>query len=112
MHAPGPAPDEPLPCWLGGKRGAWRIRVAAQPGAARSGVVGEHDGCLKLRVAAPPVDGRANDEIARFLAERLDLPKRAVRLVSGASARRKLFEVAAERDAAALAALLYQGALP
>jgi len=112
MQAAARPPGQTLPSWLGGKRGAWRIRVAAQPGAARSEIVGEHDGCLKLRVAAPPVDGRANEEIARFLAERLVLPKRSVRLVSGASARRKLFEVDAERDVAELAARLYQGARP
>jgi uncharacterized protein (TIGR00251 family) len=98
------------PSWLGGAPGAWRIRIAAQPGAARTEIVGEHDGCLKLRVGAPPVDGRANDEIVRFLAARLDLPKRSVRLVAGAGARRKLFEAEAALDAAALCARLYQGA--
>lgn len=102
--------QNPLPSWLGGAPGGWRIRVAAQPGAARTEIVGEHDGCLKLRVGAPPVDGRANDEIARFLAARLDLPKRAVRLVAGAGARRKLFEADAAIDAASLCARLYQGA--
>lgn len=112
MRAAQRAPDGSLPVWLSGAPGAWRIRVAAQPGAARSQVVGEHDGCLKLRVAAPPVDGRANDEIALWLADRLDLPKRSVRLVAGASARRKLFEVAAVLEAGALVALLYQGACP
>lgn len=100
------------PPWLSGSPGAWRIRVAAQPGAARSEVSGEHDGCLKLRVAAPPVDGRANDEIVRFLADRLDLPKRAVRLVAGASGRRKVFEAGADLDADTLVARLYQGARP
>ncbi len=104
--------DEPLPAWLGGAPGAWRIRVAAQPGAPRSGVVGEHDGCLKLRVAAPPVDGRANEAIAEFLARRLGVPRRAVRLVAGASARRKSFEVAAPLERAALLALAYQGETP
>jgi len=102
----------PLPAWLEGEPGAWRLRVAAQPGAARTEVVGEFDGCLKLRVAAPPVDGRANDEIARFLAERLALPKRSVRLVSGAAARRKRFALDAPHDAAALCAALHQAALP
>ena len=63
-------------------------------------------------MAAPRVVGRANDEIALWLAGRLGLPKRSVRLVAGASARRKLFEVEALLDAGALAALLYQGARP
>ncbi|MCD6679112.1 MAG: DUF167 domain-containing protein [Burkholderiaceae bacterium] len=101
-----------LPPWLDGEPGAWRVRIAAQPGAPRTEVVGEHDGCLKLRVAAPPLEGRANDEIARFLAERLSLPKRSVRLVSGQTGRRKRFALAAAHDAPALCAALYQGARP
>ncbi|MCO5108892.1 MAG: DUF167 domain-containing protein [Burkholderiaceae bacterium] len=104
--------DESLPIWLSGAPGAWRIRIAAQPGAARAEIVGEHDGCLKVRVAAPPVDGRANEAIAQFLAERLGVPKRSVRLVAGPAGRRKLFEVSAALDRAALLALLYQGARP
>lgn len=105
-------PAASLPVWLEGAPGAWCLRIAAQPGAPRTEVVGEHDGCLKLRVAAPPIDGRANDEIVRFLAERLSVPKRSVRLVSGAGARRKRFAVDAPVDAAALCAALYQGARP
>lgn len=105
-------PEPSLPVWLEGSPGAWRLRIAAQPGAPRTEVVGEHDGCLKLRVAAPPVEGRANDEIVRFLGERLSVPKRAVRLVAGASARRKRFAVDASLDAQALRAALYQGARP
>ncbi len=104
--------DAPLPAWLEGAPGAWRLRIAAQPGAPRTEVVGEHDGCLKLRVSAPPVEGRANDEIVRFLAGQLSLPKRSVRLVSGPSARRKRFALDAPHDAAALCAALYQGARP
>ncbi len=101
-----------LPVWLEGAPGAWRIRIAAQPGAPRTEVVGEHDGCLKLRVAAPPVEGRANDEIVRFLGERLSVPKRSVRLVSGAGARRKRFAIDAPVDAQALRDALYQGVRP
>lgn len=101
-----------LPPWLEGRPGAWRLRIAAQPAAPRSEVVGEHDGCLKLRVAAPPIEGRANDEIVRFLAERFSVPKRSVRLVSGAGARRKRFALDAALDADALCAALYQGARP
>lgn len=101
-----------LPRWLSGAPGAWRIRVAAQPGAARSEVAGEHDGCLKLRVAAAPTDGRANAAIIRLLAERLAVPLRSVRLLAGHATRRKLVEVAAPLEAEALAALAYQGARP
>lgn len=112
MSAHGCRAQPLVPGWLSGAPGAWRIRIAAQPGAARSEVVGEHDGCLKLRVAAPPTDGRANEAIVRFLAERLGVPARSVRLVAGHAARRKLVEVAASLEAGALAALLYQGARP
>lgn len=105
-------PDTRLPVWLEGARGDWRLRIAAQPGASRTEVVGEHDGCLKLRVAAPPVEGRANDELVRFLSQRLSVPKRAVRLVSGAGARRKRFAIDASLDADALREALYQGARP
>ncbi|MCC7059961.1 MAG: DUF167 domain-containing protein [Burkholderiaceae bacterium] len=100
------------PSWLSGRAGAWRIRIVAQPGARRTELVGEHDGCLKLRVAAPPVDGRANEEIARFLAERLGVPRRALVMIGGAGSRRKLFGLDAPLDAAVLAARLYQGLRP
>lgn len=100
------------PEWLDGSPGAWRIRVAAQPGAPRNEIVGEHDRCLKIRIAAPPVEGRANDEILRFLAERLDVPRRALRLVSGAGTRRKAFALDAQLSARAIEALLYQGRRP
>ncbi|MGD9943118.1 MAG: DUF167 domain-containing protein [Burkholderiaceae bacterium] len=90
--------------WLSGAPGAWRIRLAVQPGAARSEVVGVHDDCLKLRIAAPPVDGRANDEVLRFVAERLGVPRKRIRLLAGAGARRKLVEAEVELDAAELAA--------
>jgi len=55
--------------------------------------VGRHGGGIKVRVAAPPVDGAANDELVRFLAERLGVPRAAVRLVAGAAARRKTVTV-------------------
>ncbi len=100
------------PVWLEGAPGDWRLRIAAQPGAARTQVGGEFDGCLRLRIAAPPVDGRANTEIIRFLAERLQVPRRAIRLLSGAGSRRKRFAVEAALDAAALRQALdpdYQG---
>lgn len=104
-----------LPIWLEGAPGQWRLRIAAQPGASRTQVGGEFDGCLRLRIAAPPVDGRANTEIIRFLAERLQVPRRAIHLLSGAGSRRKRFAVEAPLDAIAVQQALvpaHQGRRP
>ncbi len=56
-------------------------------------MAGEYDGALKVRLAAPPVEGAANEELVRFLARRLGVPKSAVRVVSGESGRSKVVEV-------------------
>lgn len=57
--------------------------VRVVPRAARSSVMGEHDGALRVRIAAPPVDGAANEELVRFLARALDIPARDVEITSG-----------------------------
>ena len=67
--------------------------MRAQPRAARSEVVGVLGGALKVRLAAPPVDGAANAALVELLADELDVPRAAVRIVSGATARTKLVEV-------------------
>jgi uncharacterized protein YggU (UPF0235/DUF167 family) len=71
-------------------------------GADRVDGVGE-DGVLRVRVAAPPVDGAANEALCRLLADELDVPRGAVRLLAGAAGRRKLVELDGI-DQAALAA--------
>jgi len=70
-----------------------RIRVMVQPRAATSEAAGIHDGCWKIRVAAPPVDGAANDALIEFLAKRLGIAKSRVRIAAGAAARRKVVEI-------------------
>jgi uncharacterized protein (TIGR00251 family) len=70
-----------------------RLTLHVQPRARRTEVAGLHGAAIRVRLAAPPVDGAANDELVRFLAERLGVPRRAVRLVAGAGARRKVVEV-------------------
>ena len=52
-----------------------------------------HDGCIKIRLAAPPVDGAANAALIEFVAERLGIARSRVRIVSGQSARRKRLEI-------------------
>lgn len=65
------------------------LQIYAAPRAARSRVAGLHDGRLKVHLAAPPVDGAANEELMRFLARELGLPRSGVTLAKGASSRRK-----------------------
>ncbi|HSO06131.1 MAG TPA: DUF167 domain-containing protein [Pelomicrobium sp.] len=65
------------------------LTLHVQPGARRTEVVGLHGDALKLRLAAPPVEGKANAELIRFLAAALGVAPRAVTLVAGDASRRK-----------------------
>jgi hypothetical protein len=69
------------------------LSVHVQPGAGRSAVVGRHGTALKVRVAAPPLDGRANAATIALLASSLDVADREVKLVSGDRSRLKRFRV-------------------
>ena len=69
------------------------LRLTVVPGASRTEVVGLHGDRLKVRVAAAPEKGAANRKLLDFLARRLGLPKKAVRLAGGAQSREKVVEV-------------------
>ncbi len=69
------------------------LAVHAQPGARRTEVAGLHGDALKIRVAAPALEDRANDALVEFLAERFHVPKRNVTLLSGAKSREKRFAI-------------------
>lgn len=83
-----------------------RIAVHVQPNASRSEVVGEVEGALKIRLNAPPVDGRANEALERFIAERLDVSRRDVSVSHGHSSRQKLLQVKTGLDVDQAKALL------
>ena len=68
------------------------VRVEAR--ARRDEIVGWQGGTLRVRVTAPPVDGRANEAVIVVLAEAFGVPRAAVGLVSGATSRNKLFRIA------------------
>ena len=70
-----------------------RFRVRVKPRAKRSQVLGVREGVLDVAVAAPPVDGAANEELVRTLARALSVPQGAVEIVSGAAGRSKLISV-------------------
>ena len=65
------------------------LDLHVQPGAKRSEFAGEHGGRMKLRLAAPPVEGKANEALVEFLAGYFGVPKRNVRIVSGLKSRQK-----------------------
>lgn len=65
------------------------IRIHIQPRASKTEVVGLHGEALKIRIAAPPVDGQANAELYRFLARQFGVPQQSVQVISGASSRQK-----------------------
>jgi uncharacterized protein (TIGR00251 family) len=70
------------------------LQIQAQPGAKRTEVAGLYGDCLKLRLASPPVDGKANECLIEFLAERLGVKRAQVRITRGLSSRRKSVFVA------------------
>ncbi len=73
--------------------GSVTFTVRVQPRASRDAIAGEWNGALKIALTAPPVDDRANEALRRFLAERLNVPLAAVRILSGDRSRMKRIEV-------------------
>ena len=69
------------------------LTLHIQPGAKKTEFAGLHGDALKIRLAAPPVDGKANEALVKFVAEALSLPKSAVTLKSGQTSRRKVLEI-------------------
>ncbi len=70
-----------------------RIAVHVQPNASASEIVGEVEGALKLKLKAPPIDGKANEALVKLLAGLLGVTKRDVDVTHGLSSRQKLVQV-------------------
>lgn len=81
------------PVWARRDGAGWLLELHVQPGAKTTALAGEHGGRLKLKIAAPPVDNKANAHLLAWLAERLGVPKSAVRLVRGETSRQKTVAV-------------------
>lgn len=75
------------------KEGAVLVRIRAQPGASRTEMRGLYGESLKIAVASPPVDGKANTALIAFLAKSCHLPRAAVTLIRGKGSRDKLFRL-------------------
>jgi uncharacterized protein (TIGR00251 family) len=88
-----PSEREPPPVWARRDGPDWLLQLHVQPGAKITAIVGEHGGRLKLKIAAPPVDNKANAHLLAWLAVRLGVPKSAVRLVRGETSRQKTVAV-------------------
>jgi len=65
------------------------LKVYVQPGGRKSEFLGEHGDAIKIRIAAPPVDGAANEELIRFLAEHYGVRRSAIEILSGHTSRNK-----------------------
>lgn len=100
----------PLPDWMRPHGDDTILLVTAQPGARRSELAGLHDGTLRVRLAAPALEGRANDALREWLARQLGCASSRVRLLRGERSRRKqwLVQLPPSRILASLEASLAQ----
>jgi uncharacterized protein len=87
------APAGEAACWRVGSAGLCVLVLQVQPNARQTEVLGIQDGALKLKLAAPPVDGQANEALVAWLAKSIGCAKRDVRVRRGTAARHKQVEV-------------------
>ena len=73
------------------------LTLHVQPGAKRSEISGLHGDALKLKLAAPPIEGRANEALLRFIADLFGVPLRQVELKQGAQSRHKVMAITGSR---------------
>jgi len=87
-------PTTPLPCLSVNDEGLVSLCLYVQPRASRVGLVGLHDGRLKLAITSPPVEGQANSQVIGFLAKLFRVPKGGISLESGSQGRSKRLTIA------------------
>lgn len=79
--------------WYEYKNDVIRLNLYIQPGAKSTEISGLHDGALKIRLNAPPIEGRANEALIKYLAKCFDVPSKQIKLIRGEKSRRKTFEI-------------------
>lgn len=84
--------------WYRWQGDALIVEVHLQPRAKRDEIVGPHGERLKIRITAPPVDGKANLHLTKFLAKAFGVPPAAVELIAGETGRDKRLRIASPRD--------------
>ena len=100
MNEMAATPSDSLRC-LSARDDGVQLQLSVMPNAKRTEVDGLRDGALRVRLAAPPIDGRANEALIAWLAKSLGVPKRAVEVLRGESSRRKQVVIAVSHDVAA-----------
>lgn len=74
-------------------KGGVRLHLFIQPKSSKDEIVGPHNGEIKIKLTAPPVDGKANEALIKFLSKYFELPKKNFSLVRGETGRHKVVEV-------------------
>ncbi|MBI3222489.1 MAG: YggU family protein [Nitrosomonadales bacterium] len=88
-----------MPAWYRHSGAAVTLTLHVQPGAKRSELAGLHGDALKIRLAAPPLEGRANEALLKLIAELFEVPLRQVMLKQGGQSRHKVVEVVGSKIA-------------
>ena len=89
----------PLPAYLSQTTAdSWRLQVWVQPGAKKSELAGEYQGCLKLRLSAPAVDNKANKALVKYVASLVGLKATQVQLESGHTSRKKTLSLTSDSE--------------
>ena len=70
-----------------------KLTIRVTPNASKTEIVGRDGGVLRIRLAAPPVDGKANEALIAFLADEYDVAKSSIRVVSGSTSKTKIVEL-------------------
>ena len=79
--------------WYRYSNGNLMLTLYIQPGAKSSAVVGLHGDALKIKLASPPIDGKANKALLQFIAAKFDIPLRKIKLIRGEKSRHKTIEI-------------------
>ncbi len=74
-------------------QGGVRLHLFIQPKSSKNEIVGPHNGELKIKITAPPIDGRANEGLIEFLSDHFNIPKRSISLVKGETGRHKTVDL-------------------
>ncbi len=92
--------------WCSQHSDAIRLSVQVLPNAKNTEVVGLLDGALKIRLKAQPIEGQANEELIRFIATQIKVPKKQISVVRGITSRLKVVEIKAQREIEEISRLL------